>query len=60
MKKLKVGERITITLEVVEHNGCTGCFFDANTCCYANRLGFKCGKSTRSDGKNVIFKEIKE
>lgn len=27
MKELKVGERVTITLEVVEENGCEGCFF---------------------------------
>lgn len=27
MKELKVGERVTITLEVVEHNTCEGCFF---------------------------------
>ena len=29
MKVLKVGERVTITLEVVERQeGCDGCFFD--------------------------------
>ena len=29
MKELKVGERVTITLEVVEAvKGCDGCFFD--------------------------------
>lgn len=60
MKELKVGERVTITLEAVEHNGCTGCFFDVGIYCYAERLGFKCGKDIRSDGKNVIFKEVKE
>ena len=28
MKELKVGERVTITLEVVEQQeGCNGCFF---------------------------------
>lgn len=27
MKKLEVGERVTITLEVVELDGCNGCFF---------------------------------
>lgn len=27
MKELKVGERVTITLEVVEQSSCTGCFF---------------------------------
>ena len=29
MKELKVGERVTITLEAVEAvKGCDGCFFD--------------------------------
>ena len=60
MKELKVGERVTITLEVVENNGCTGCFFNSGNRCYANELGFKCGKGIRSDHKNVIFKEVKE
>ena len=27
MKELKVGERVTITLEAVEHSTCGGCFF---------------------------------
>ena len=58
MKEIKVGERVTITFEAVEHNGCTGCFFDVNRGCYANELGFKCGKDSRSDGKNIIFKQV--
>lgn len=28
MKELKVGERVTITLEAVEQKTCKGCFFD--------------------------------
>ena len=28
MKELKVGERVTITLEVVEQGECTDCFFN--------------------------------
>lgn len=54
MKELKVGERII--LEVVEATSfsCQGCFFakegyDCPDYCY-NRL----------DGKNVMFKEVKE
>ena len=27
MKELKVGERVTITLEAVEQETCKGCFF---------------------------------
>lgn len=32
MKELKVGERVTITLEVVEQSGCRGCFFETPGC----------------------------
>ena len=60
MEELKVGERVTITLEAVEHNSCRGCFFDLCSYCYANMLGFKCGKNSRSDHKNVIFKQVNE
>lgn len=53
MKELKVGDRIT--LEVVESPLCTGCYFaDKNSC----PLG--CTVYERPDGKNVIFKEVKE
>lgn len=53
MKELKVGERIT--LEVVERPLCTGCYFeDSGTCPNG------CCSYERSDGKGVIFKEIKK
>lgn len=35
LKDLKVGEKVTITLEAVEHEDCHGCFFtdvDGYTC----------------------------
>lgn len=54
MKELKVGERIT--LEAVEQNGCRGCFFEDNLVC----IKFACCEGVRSDGKSVIFKEVKE
>ena len=62
MKELKVGERVTITLEAVETvKGCDGCFFDGrNSCCVAISLGMECAPKYRSDKKNVIFKEVKE
>ena len=71
MKELKVGERVTITVEAVEQKGCDGCggcFFsaDMNHTCndpYKNNEGddmFECRKSRRSDRKDVIFKEVKE
>lgn len=34
MKELKVGERVTITLEAVEHEECDGCFFSIDGTCY--------------------------
>lgn len=58
MKELEVGERITITLEVVEQGSCKGCFFfDApmGGACLS-----MCEGRLRSDGKCVIFKEVKE
>ena len=59
MKELKVGERVTITLEAVEAvkgKGCDGCFFEDNLVC----IKFACCEGVRSDGKSVIFKEVKE
>ena len=61
MKELKVGERVNITLEVVEQKGCKGCFFEGvDNCCGATSLGLECVPKYRSDGKEVIFKEVKE
>lgn len=58
MKELKVGERVTITLEAVEQRNCKGCFFDNYGCNASDE--FKCGYANRSDGKGVIFKEVKK
>ena len=62
MKELKVGEIVTITLEAVEAvKCCNGCFFDGrNGCCVAISLGMECVPKYRSDGKNIIYKEVKE
>lgn len=61
MAELKVGERVTITLEAVEQNSCDGCFFKGVAgYCGAAPLGLKCVPKYRSDKKNVIFKEVKE
>lgn len=61
MKELKVGERVTITLEAVEHSTCEGCFFKGIAgYCGATPLGLMCIPKYRSDKKNVIFKEVKE
>ena len=66
MAELKVGERVT--LEVIEKNvcyGCDDCFFGYDDICYNPTYngwgdGFQCEPKERSDGKNVIFKEVKE
>lgn len=60
MKELKVGERFSVTLEVVEQNGCKGCFFNVAGYCGAAQLGLDCVPKYRSDKKSVIFKEVKE
>lgn len=53
MKELKVGERVTITLEAVERNNCEGCFFDIQEGGYMCMCKHKCCKFNRSDGKNI-------
>ena len=63
-EELKVGERVTITLEAVEQDGCDGCFFGIGDICYNPTMnglvdGFNCKSEDRSDGKGVIFKEVK-
>lgn len=60
MKELKVGERVTITLEVVEQSSCTGCFFCwAGACTYKGNTCY-CTARFRKDNKPIIFKEVKE
>lgn len=66
MKELKVGEKVT--LEAIEQdvcNGCDDCFFGYDDTCYNPTYngwgdGFQCEPEERSDGKHVIFKEVKE
>ena len=63
MKEIKVGERVTITLEAIEAveavKGCDGCSFDRDSDCVAISLGMKCSQEYRSDGKNIIFKMVR-
>lgn len=65
MKELKVGERVTVTLEAVEQDGCDGCFFGLDGTCHNPTVngwadGFDCEPENRSDSKDIIFKEVKE
>ena len=64
MKELKVREKVIVTLETVEavkSKGCDRCFFDRRKgFCLAILLGMKCTSKYRSDGKNIIYKEVKK
>lgn len=65
MKEIKAGQRVTIILEAVEKNGCDGCLFDHDDTCHNPTYndwadGFQCEPEDRSDGKHVIFKEVKK
>ena len=62
MEDLPIGSEITLKVVEDKKGECNGCFFYefasdiyADTC-----TGFKCGSTERKDGKNVIFKEVKE
>lgn len=62
MKEFKVGERVTLTLEVAERKcGCKGCFFSTSGECFKRAdFDFACLRCERSDKKSIIFKEVKE
>ena len=56
MKELKVGEKIVF--EAIEAKNCFGCFFNSEDFCKF-WTKYPCVAEQRSDGKNVIFKEVK-
>ena len=60
MKELKVGERVTLEVTEIDKESCKGCFFDRDGGCVAISLGMECSPKYRSDGKNIIYKEVKE
>lgn len=63
MRELKIGEKVAITLEAVEADGysCNGCIFDDGVnACEEWRKHYSCSTKKRSDGKNIIFKKVKE
>lgn len=58
MDNLKIGTKIT--LEIIEGDTCKDCFFQA--CSYdecEKLLMDKCYGPLRTDGKSIIFKEVK-
>lgn len=64
MKEFKVGEKVEF--EVVEQTPstkdlCEGCYFNSEYGCQKDcRIFGSCSSVRRSDGKDVIFKEVKE
>ena len=59
MDNLKIGTKIT--LEIVESDNCKDCFFQY-ICSYDECEKFlmdKCYGPLRTDGKSIIFKEVK-
>ena len=65
MAEIKVGERFSVTLEIVEQNSCDGCFFGHDDTCHNPTLncwadGFYSEPENRSDVKSIIFQEVKE
>ena len=56
----KIGERFNcdgVMLEVVEHNGCEGCYFSQPDCARVFKTTHACS-IYRADGKSVIFKKV--
>ena len=68
MEDLPIGSEIVLKVvesEKEECNGCDDCFFGYDDTCYNPTYngwgdGFLCEREERSDGKHVIFKEVKE
>lgn len=64
MEEYKIGEKIIIKVEEVTENfseRCVNCYFNTNAAFYEDGcMEIPCDAYSRSDGKNVIFKKVKE
>jgi uncharacterized Fe-S center protein len=65
MEDLPIGSEITLKVVESETEECNGCFFCIEGTCYNPTRndwadGFQCQPEDRSDGKSIIFKEVKE
>jgi hypothetical protein len=59
MEEFEIGEKITLEIQEVKDISCPSCFFwDEEIGC--TKSWVQCFADRRSDGKNVIFKEVKE
>lgn len=65
-KEFAIGERFQcglVTLRVVEaldDYDCAGCFFESMCTQGVNLFLGKCAASSRTDNKNVIFKQVRD
>lgn len=60
MKELKVGERVILEVTKTNRESCEGCFFNSKKFYCEVWQQYPCSIKERSDGMNVIFKEVKE
>ena len=64
MKEYNIGEKIILEVEEVTENifeRCVDCYFNTNAAFYEDGcMEIPCDTFSRSDKKNVIFKEVKE
>ena len=62
MEELAIGSEITLNVVEDKKGECNGCFFYevASDMYEKTCTGFRCGSTERKDGKNIIFKEVKE
>lgn len=65
MEDLPIGSEIVLKVVETKEVDCTGCFFSIDGTCYNPTRngwadGFQCEPEDRSDGKSIIFKEVKE
>ena len=57
MKEFKIGEKVILEVVETETPTCIGCFFDSEDFCKF-WTKYPCVAEQRSDGKNVIFKQV--
>ena len=64
LKGEKEEQNERITFEIIEQDSCNGCYFNRDGCCidsvhYMGESPLCCTKGVRQDGRDVIFKLMK-
>lgn len=59
MEEFEIGEKIILEVQEVKDISCPSCFFWDKEIGCTNCI-VQCFADRRSDGKNIIFKEVKE